>query len=285
MAGRSAIRMAIAYDFDGTLAPGNMQDRNFIPAIQLKPARFWKDVKAFAKRHDADEILAYMHLMLERADRAEVQVREADFRAFGRQLRLFPGLPQWFPRMTRIAKRHGVTLEHYVISSGLREMIAGTKINRYIKRVFASGFQYDHHGVAKWPAVAMNYTTKTQFLFRINKGIQNTYDNAQINEWMPEEKRRIPFRNMIYIGDGDTDIPCMKMVKHQGGHAIAVFQSRKHGGRKRAMSLLLEDRADYVFAADYRDGSLVSRAVADLIQMIAADTRLRRAGKPRPKPR
>ena len=242
-------------------------------------------MKASAKLHDADEILAYMQLMLERARSAQVQVREADFLAFGGQLSLFPGLPKWFPRMTKIAKRHGVTLEHYVISSGLREMIAGTKVNRYIERVFASGFQYDHHGVATWPAVAMNFTTKTQFLFRINKGIPNTYDNAQINKWMPEDKRRIPFRNMIYIGDGDTDIPCMNVVKHQGGHAIAVFQSGKHGARKRAMSLLLEDRADYVFAADYRGESPLSRAVTDLIQMIAADIRLRRAGKPRPKPR
>jgi hypothetical protein len=273
--------MAIAYDFDGTLAPGNMQDRDFIPALQITPRQFWQDVKAHAKRHDMDEILAYMDLMRKRARDKEVKIQKEDFQRFGKTIRFFPGVPGWFARINRFATRHGVRLEHYIISSGLREMIDGTAIRNHFQAVFASGFRYDQHSVAVWPALAINYTTKTQYLFRINKGIDNAYDNVRINRYTPDQERRVPFRNMVYIGDGDTDIPCMKMIKYQGGYAVAVYQPRRHGSKARAMKLVHEQRADYVFPADYTAQSGLSHAIEDIILKVAAENRLLKAGKPR----
>lgn len=272
--------MVIAYDFDGTLAPGNMQERDFIPALNTKTAQFWDSVKKRAKQHDMDEILAYMEIMLEKAKQEEVPVRRKDFMDYGKNIKFFPGVTDWFERVNEIANDEKIMLEHYVISSGLREMIAGTSINKYIRRIFASGFRYDHHGVAVWPALAINYTNKTQFLFRINKGIDNSYDNEKINQFTKENDRPVPFRNMIYIGDGETDVPCMKMIKYQRGNAIAVYHPRKHGAKEKASILVGQERADFVFPADYREQSSLFKAVHDIIIKIAAENRLSRVGKP-----
>lgn len=273
---------AIAYDFDGTLAPGNMQDRNFIPELGLKPKAFWAQVKAHAERHNGDEILSYMNLMLRHANENDVRINRSAFETFGAQLPLFPGVEEWFRHINAYVKRTGLRIEHYIISSGLREMIAGTRIARAFKCVFASGFEYDQHDVARWPALAINYTNKTQYLFRINKGILNAFDNTQINAFTEPEKRRIPFERMIYIGDGDTDVPSMKMIKYQGGYPIAVFQARKKGAKTRALRLVEQKRADYVFPANYTVGSPLCKAVEDIIVKISAECRLSRAGKPKP---
>jgi haloacid dehalogenase-like hydrolase len=186
-------------------------------------------VKAKAKQHDADEILVYMWRMLEVARDKQKAVTRDLLVEHGRKTPLFAGVETWFDRIDAYAANAGLTLEHYVISSGIEEMIAGCKIYGAFKKVFASRFIYDDKGVAIWPGVAVNYTTKTQFLFRINKGIPNTYDNAEINKWMPLDERPVPFTRMIYIGDGETDIPAMKMVRHQG--AIRSPSSIRKGGR------------------------------------------------------
>lgn len=272
---RRKINAAIAYDFDGTLAPGNMQERDFIPALGIPVGDFWREVKASAKRHDMDEILAYLELMLLKADAKELQINRSAFVNYGRQLRFFEGVEEWFDRINAYAATRGIQLEHYVISSGLREMIDGTSIRKHFKYVFASGFRYDQHHVAKWPALAVNYTNKTQFLFRINKGILNSYDNTSINKFMANSDRPLPFSSMLYIGDGETDIPCMKMLKHQGGRSIAVFPPRDRKGRKEAaMELVAQDRADIAVPADYSEGSRLEKVVQLTLDGIAAKMQL-----------
>lgn len=271
--------LAIAYDFDGTLAPGNMQEHNFIPDLNTTRETFWDEVKRTAQNEDGDEILAYMHLMLEHAHREKIPVRRRDFVTRGRALPFFPGVEGWFDAINSVGRTHGVKIEHYIISSGLREMISGTRIYRHITRVFASGFAYDQHGVATWPALAINYTTKTQYLFRINKGIDNSYDNTLINAYMQESNRRVPFRRIIYIGDGDTDVPAMKMVKHLGGYSIAVYKPGTRGTKKRAMRLLAQERADFVIPADYREESSLFETVETVVTKVAAEHRLSRMGK------
>jgi phosphoserine phosphatase len=278
MAQKKQIPMAICYDFDGTLAPGYMQEYDFIPAIGTAPTAFWAESHALAERNDADTILAYMRLMLTKAREAGVSVTREAFRAFGATIDFFPGVEDWFGRIDAYARAKGVKVEHFIISSGLREMIEGTKIAGEFRRIYASGFMYDENDVAVWPALAINYTTKTQFLFRINKGSLEVYDNTVINTFVPKNERPLPFKNMIYVGDGETDIPCFRLVKDEGGYSIAVYGPRKPGSKALAVKILNEGRASLVAPADYREGSVVDSSVKAIIDRIEATSRI---GEPR----
>ena len=271
--------VAIAYDFDGTLAPGNMQERDFIPELQMGTGEFWNETKSLAQKHDMDEILAYMYLMLRKANEQEVKIDVASFRSFGAKLNFFPGVTTWFDRVNRYAAEKAIQVEHYIISSGLREMILGTSIAENFRYVFASSFMYDQHDVARWPALAVNYTNKTQFLFRINKGIQNCWDNSSINKFTNEIDRRVPFQHMIYIGDGETDIPAMKMTRHQGGMAVAVYPPEADNELKNRVERLVrdEDRADVAAPADYNKGKPLERVVFATLDRVAANAEIRRA--------
>lgn len=267
-------RMAIAYDFDGTLAPGNMQEHSFIPNLKVTKEEFWKEVKAYAKDQDMDEILAYMRLMLHRASFAEVSVTKDSFRKHGRKISFFPGINDWFARINAYGRAREIRIEHYIISSGLREMIEGTSIFKEFEYVFASGFAYDSNDVAIWPALAVNYTNKTQHLFRINRGIKNAYDNATINSVQLEEECSIPLRRMVYIGDGETDVPCMSLLRSQGGTAIAVYNPQKRKTKQIAQSLVDNERADFSMPADYSDGLLLDQTLKAVIDRTAAEVRL-----------
>jgi phosphoserine phosphatase len=270
------IRMAIAYDFDGTLASGNIQENSFIPTIGMTKAEFWRQNKQRAEKHEADETLSYMTFMLERAQAQEVPVRRKDFAAHGKTVDLFPGVEDWFSRINAHAQACNVRLDHFIISSGIKEMIEATRIGRKFKKVFASSFAYDVNGVAKWPALAINYTTKTQYLFRINKGSLKVHEHGLINEYVPHEERPVPFTNMIFIGDGDTDIPCMRLVRDQGGHSIAVYQPGSRTRKARAEKLVTDKRADFIAPADYSGGKRLDGIVRVIIDKIAANDAVRK---------
>lgn len=271
---KKLIPMAISYDFDGTLAPGNMQEYDFIPALNMRSKKFWASVNDLAKQHEMDQILAYMSVMLKEAHKALIPVRKADFKNFGAHIVLFPGVTDWFKRINAYAKSKGVKLEHFIISSGIREMVEGTPIYKEFKKVYASGFMFDHNGVACWPALAVNYTTKTQYLFRINKGSLDVHDNSIINKYVPKEQRPVPFEHMIFIGDGETDIPCMRLVKDQGGHSIAVYNPGKHGAKKHAAQLIKDGRATLFTTANYQENSAIDLAVKAIIDKIEASSRV-----------
>lgn len=271
---KKLIPMAIAYDFDGTLAPGNMQEYDFIPALKLPSKHFWDKANELAQKHEADPILTYMHTMIEEARKAGIPVRKADIKNYGANIELFPGVKEWFKRIDAYAKTKGVRLEHYIISSGIREMVDGTPIRKAFKKVYASGFVFDANGVACWPALAINYTTKTQYLFRINKGSLDVHDNSVINKFVPKEQRPVPFEHMIFIGDGETDIPCMRLVKDQGGHSIAVYNPARRGHKKHAAQLIKDGRATLAATADYQDGSQIDRAVKAIIDKVEASARI-----------
>jgi hypothetical protein len=270
MAEDKLIPVAICYDFDGTLAPGNMQEYDFIPAIGVSPEEFWAEAFELAKKSDADTILAYMRLMLQKARAAGILITRDAFRAFGSTVRLFPGVESWFGRIDGYAAARGARIDHYIISSGLREMIEGTPIAGRFARIFASGFMYDERGAAAWPAMAVNYTTKTQFLFRINKGSLEVYDNSLINKYVPKGERPLPFSNMVYVGDGETDIPCFRLVKDEGGFAVAVYQLAKPGSREQAERIVTEGRAAIAVPADYAEGSAIESAVKAFIDRLAS---------------
>ena len=269
--------LAIAYDFDGTLARGNMQEYDFIPALNMTSQAFWSDVKTLAKSQEADEILAYMRTMIEKADHKKVPIRRSDFKTLGKSVTLFEGVPEWFDRVNAYGKDREIRVQHFIISSGLREMIRGTTISKKFTEIYASGFMYDQHDVAVWPALAINYTTKTQYLFRINKGSLDLSDNSVINRFVPPSERPVPFENIVFVGDGETDIPCMRLVRDLGGHSIAVFDPVKRGASKKAQALVSQGRANIAAGADYRPNSKIDIAVKAIIDKVWAQSRLREA--------
>lgn len=273
---KTLIPVALCYDFDGTLAPGNMQERDFIPAIGMNRKSFLAQVKALARKHEADEILMYMWLMLSRAEAKEVRVGRKNFIDYGKKLQLFTGVAGWFDRINTYGRLSGIRVSHHVISSGIREMILGTPIKSHFENIYASGFMYDHNGVAKWPALALNYTTKTQYLFRINKGVHDVFDHDKINEYVSPENRAVPFKNIVFIGDGETDIPCFRLVKDQGGHSIVVFKSHSHKAKARSKKLLADGRVNFIAPADYRVGKQIDRAIKAIMEKIAANNHLHR---------
>jgi len=262
--------IAIAYDFDGTLAPGNMQEHQFLPDIGMTAKAFWNEVHEMAKKHQADEVLVYMNLMLKKASTHYVPVRREDFKARGRSITLFEGVTDWFKRITSYAKSNGLDLKHYLISSGNEEIFAGTPIAKCFEGVFASKYIFDANGVAQWPALAINYTTKTQYLFRINKGVTDISDNAAVNKFVPKDARSVPFENMMFIGDGATDIPCFRLVKEQGGLSVAVYTPNKRQGKSKAEQYLADGRVHCFVPANYRDGSVLDKIIKARIDEISA---------------
>lgn len=276
---KKLIPLAIAYDFDGTLAPGNMQEFDFVPKIGMSKKKFWLEVEDLAREHDADGILMYMKHMLDKAGAAQVPVRKSDFVEFGRSVELFEGVESWFDRIDGYGRTFGLKVEHFIISSGIREMIEGTPIGKKFAAIYASSFVYDHHGVARWPALAVNYTTKTQFLFRINKGVLNVHDNSRINEYVAKHERPVPFENIVFVGDGDTDIPCFRLVKEQGGHAIAVYKPNTRGAKSKAEKLVRDGRVNFIAPANFGEHGEIEIFLKRIIEKVAADGAVLQLGK------
>lgn len=281
---RKYTTIAIAYDFDGTLAPGNMQENSFIPKLGIDKKTFWNEAGELAKKNDMNGILAYMYLMIKKADSENIPITKNAFIEHGREIRLFRGVEDYFGKINQYAKEKHLKIDHYIISSGLDDILKGTKIYKEFRQVYASSFLYDANEVAKWPALAIDYTNKTQFLFRINKGIENAWENHEINAYMPNDERPMPFKRMIYIGDGETDIPAMKVVKTQNGKAIAVYnpESRTQAGRRSkevVKKLIEENRADFIAPADYTEGGSLFKIIQLCIDSMAAEIELQKFKK------
>lgn len=263
--------VALIYDFDGTLSPGNMQEYDFIPAVGKSNRDFWEESNETARQQDGDPILAYMYRMLHEAKSSGKSLRRDSFMQSGRHIALYEGVCEWFGRINAYGAIKGLQVQHYINSSGIREMIEGTAIAHEFRKIYACSFLYDVDGVAYWPAVAVNYTNKTQFIFKINKGIESVYDSHRINEFIPEQDRPVPFGRMIYFGDGTTDIPCMKLVKQQGGHSIAVYDPASEKNRRTSERLIRDNRVDFACAADYREGAELDTLVKTIIDKIETD--------------
>ena len=269
--------IALVYDFDGTLSPQPMQEYTVLPKIGIEPARFWEIVNREARETESDPMLVYMRHILEALERERVDVKREDFAAMARQIEYFPGVPTWFARMNAYVRKRSaghVKLQHYLISAGQKEILDGVSIRRHFKRIYASEYHFNHHGVATFPKFLVTDTLKTQFLFRINKGIEAVTES--INEHMPEGERAIPFQNIIYVGDGMTDVPSMTVTKKNGGHTVAVYDPQKERGRAIGAKLLDAARVDFVAEADYTKGSKLTRRVELLLDAIVADIAYRR---------
>jgi len=266
--------VALVYDFDGTLAPGNMQEFSFIGSVGERVADFWGQTQVMAEEQDSDNVLVYMLYMLQKAKEKGLSIRKESFTEYGKSVHFFQGVMEWFDRIKEYGAENGVIVEHYINSSGMREIIDGTAIASKFKAIFASCYYYDKNGDAIRPAAAINYTNKTQYLYKINKGIFSMSDSVLINESMPEKMKRVPFRNMIYFGDGETDVPCMKMVKQLGGTSVAVFEPGNTKKEGCARNLFNQGRVNFCCEADYRNGSRVDTIIKTLIRKIKADEEL-----------
>ncbi len=261
--------LALCYDFDKTLSPDDMQAQGYIQSVGFEVDKFWEESNALARANEMDSNLAYMYKMILEAEGNLIFTR-AELEKYGSQVALFPGVREWFERIREYGKEHRVIVEHYIISSGLKEMIEGTEMakNGAFEKIYASSFYYNERGVAKWPAQVINYTSKTQFLFRIEKGILDINDPG-VNEYIPPEKLRVPFRNMVYIGDSDTDIPCMKLVNTYGGHSIGVYNPETQDKTK-VFRMMEDNRIRYFAPADYTEGSELDALIKAIIRKTAA---------------
>ena len=271
--------VALIYDYDGTLSPGNMQEFGFIQAVGKTADEFWRMSDSIAIGQDASNVLAYMKLMFDEAKRNGIKLRREDFQRFGQNIQLFDGVRDWFRLVNRYGEEHGVKIEHYINSSGLKEIIEGSPIAHEFKHVFAGTFLYDANGEAEWPGISVDYTTKTQFLFKISKGIFSSRDNKQVNESIADDKKRIPFTHMIYFGDGDTDVPCMKIVGMFGGHSIAVYDPQNERKKATAAKLKRQGRVAFAVPAVYTPDAPAFRVVTAIIDKIKADWVLSRLSK------
>jgi phosphoserine phosphatase len=269
--------IALVYDFDGTLSPQPMQEYTVLPKIGVEPAQFWAMVNREARETESDPMLVYMRHIIEALEREQVDVKREDFAAMASAIEYFPGVTTWFTRMNAYVKKRSrgqVKLAHYLISAGQKEILDGVSIRKHFKRIYASEYHFNHHGVATFPKLLVTDTLKTQFLFRINKGLELVTES--INEHMPEAERPIPFANIVYVGDGMTDVPSMALTKKSGGHTVAVFDPESEKQRAICMKLLEAGRADFIAEADYRKSSKLSRRVELLLDAIIADIAYRR---------
>lgn len=254
--------VAICYDFDKTLSPDDMQAQGFIQSVGYDIEEFWKKSNGLASTNDMDQNLAYMYLMRTEAEGVHV-FNKKTLSEYGSKVKLFPGVKEWFERIREYGKEHGVIVEHYIISSGLKEMIEGTEVASSFEKIYASSFYFNDRGIAEWPAQVVNYTNKTQFLFRIEKGILDVND-SRVNDYFSPEELRIPFRNMIYIGDSDTDVPCMKLVNSYGGHSIGVYNPDTKDKQK-VYRMIKDNRIKYFAPADYSEGNQLDLLVKNII--------------------
>lgn len=263
--------VAICYDFDKTLSPDDMQAQGYIQSVGDEVESFWTESNGLAESNEMDQNLAYMYTMIQKA-RGRFIFNRKTLMDYGAKVSLFPGVDTWFKRIREYGETKGVIVEHYIISSGLKEMIEGTKVANEFEKIYASSFYYDENGEAKWPAQVINYTSKTQFLFRIVKGTLDVNDSG-VNDYFNPEDIRIPFRNMVYIGDSDTDIPCMKLVNSHSGHSIGVYNPETRDRRK-VYKMMEDKRIKYFAPADYTDNSDLDKLVKAIIDQTASNEKL-----------
>lgn len=268
--------LAICYDFDKTLTPDDMQAQGLIQKLGFDVEDFWRESNATAEKHNMDQNSAWM-LKISETSKGKLLASRETFYSFGKEIRFFNGVEGWFERINNFGKENNVKIEHYIISSGLKEIIEGTSLAKknVFKKIYASSFYYDENGIAKWPAQVVNYTNKTQFLFRISKGTLDINDQS-VNDSFKEEELKIPFRNIVYIGDSDTDIPCMKLVNSRGGHSIGVYGDDED--KTKVYNMIRDNRVQYFSKADYSEGSELDKLVKGIIKKTSSYEYLQELG-------
>lgn len=266
--------MAICYDFDKTLSPDDMQTFTLIPSLGMDVESFWEESDELAVDNLMDQNLAWMYQLIVKSKACRKRISKEYFNKIGQDVPLYEGVDTWFQRVNDYGEERGIEVQHYIISSGLKEIIEGSRIAKEFHRIYASSYLYSVDGVAEWPAQAVNYTNKTQFIFRIAKGKFEEYDDS-VNDSMKESDLYIPYSNIVYIGDSATDIPCMRLVKSKGGYSIGVFDPKKDN-RARVYRLFNDGRINFFAPADYTEGSDVFCYIRSIIDFVSANERIKK---------
>ena len=264
--------IAIMYDFDKTLAITDMQNFSFIPSLGYTPEEFWKETTKFCEKMDIDRVLGYMYMMLSLAKKQGIRITRKYLNEQGKSIKYFRGVENWFERIKEYGREKGLIIEHYLITSGNKEIVEGTSIFKEFKQVFGCEYIYDEETLeATWPKTMINYTQKTQYIFRISKGLIESNDDSKINE--KTLVRRVPYENMIYLGDGLTDVPSMIVVKENNGTSIAVY---KKGERDKVSRLFEDGRVNYICKADFSENGELDKVVKLIIDGIQIKESLER---------
>lgn len=263
--------VALLYDFDKTLCNEDMQNYAFIPDLDMTPSEFWGETEKFGEKENMERILAYMYMMVSKAKAKGIHFSKKYLRSLGATIKYYKGVTSWFKRINEYGDSLGLDVEHYIISSGVKDIIEGCEIAKEFKKIYACEYMFDENGDAVWPKVAINYTMKTQYVFRISKGIDNISDDALVNQRISHEDRRVLYRNMIYLGDGITDVPCMRLIKDKNGKSIAVYP---RGKKEKVAELLRDNRVNYIALADYSENSELENIVKLQMEYIALLTKM-----------
>ncbi len=267
--------IALVYDFDGTLIPKTMQDYTIIPRLKLRSDKFWSDIMEEAEATDGEVMMIYMRQLITRANSMNIKITKSEFKLMASKIEYFKGVFTWFDNINKYLKNNHkrIKVAHYVISAGHHEILESAAIRKKLTNVFGSQYYFNEQGHATFPKVVVTDTAKTQFLFRINKGKEKVSDS--INSHMPEELRPIPFENMIYIGDGLTDVPSMALIKKQNGHAVSVYPRGSKKQKKVSNDLLAAKRVDFIAEANYTRNSILFKRICLIIDMISARIKYR----------
>jgi len=262
--------IALVYDFDGTLIPKTMQEYTIIPRLKLDSDKFWSQIIKEANDTEGEIMMIYMRQLITHAESMNINITREEFKLMASKIKYFKGVETWFDNINQYikSKHHKIKVAHYVISAGHHEILESTSIHHKLTNVFGSKYYFDDKGRATFPKNVVTDTAKTQFLFRINKGKEKVSDS--INSHMPEDKRPIPFENMIYIGDGLTDVPSMALIKKQNGHAVSVYPKNSKEQKKVSADLLSAKRVDFIAEANYTKSSILYKRICLLIDMISA---------------
>lgn len=261
--------LAFVYDFDKTLCIDDMQNFSFIPSLGMEPKEFWAETTIFSEKYGMEKILSYMYMMIDLCNKHGIKITREWLNSLGKDVKFYEGVSTWFKRINSYGEEKGIKVEHYILSSGTTEIIEGTSIAKEFTRIFGCEFMYDENGIAKWPKNTVNYTSKTQYLYRISKGALDIQDDEKVNQRV--EDKRVPFRNIVYLGDGLTDVPCMAIVHEKGGRSIAVCQK---GKEEKGKQLFADERINYYCPADYKAGSKLEKFVKLIIDSTAITEQL-----------
>ena len=269
------VKVALIYDFDKTLCTKDMQEYSLIPSLGYENAsKFWEEVTVLTQENHMDAIGAYLYTLHKKFKELGTPLHKSMFSDLGKDIVLYPGVETWFERVNKIGEENGLEVEHYIISSGMDEIIRGTSIAKYFKKIYACRYYYEDD-YAVWPAQIVNYTTKTQYIFRINKQVLDENEDKDLNKYVEFKDRPIPFEHMIYIADGITDIPCMRLVKEYDGNAIAVYNEESEKARLVAESLIKDGRANYMAKANYEENSDMEDLIRKIFDSIKASLLLK----------